>query len=170
MSARQPVRLPPIRGGSPARERGAVLVVALILLTVLTLLGVSALNSTSLEERMASNTQELYRTTLAAEAGLDLAFNDDETFDLAGCGDIGDEPSGKKACAADDVTVEDADATVSATVSYSSRFNGMSPPPMGSLYSATAFQAAHFDLRSEADRGELSAVVHGGAYQIAPKM
>jgi type IV pilus assembly protein PilX len=53
-----------------SRQRGAALVVALILLLVLTLLGVAALRTTTLEERMAANSQERNRAFHAAESGL----------------------------------------------------------------------------------------------------
>ena len=43
------------------RQSGAVLVIAMIMLLVLTLLGVTAMNTTSMQERMAANSQELNR-------------------------------------------------------------------------------------------------------------
>ena len=52
------------------RQSGAVLVVAMIMLLVLTLLGVTAMNTTSMQERMAANTQEYTRAFQAAETGL----------------------------------------------------------------------------------------------------
>lgn len=58
------------------RQRGTVLVVAMILLLVLTLLGVTALNTTSVEERMAYNSQEMTRAFQAAETGLSYGFLD----------------------------------------------------------------------------------------------
>jgi type IV pilus assembly protein PilX len=51
-------------------QRGAALVIALILLLVMTLLGVAALRTTTLEERMAANSQERNRAFHAAESGL----------------------------------------------------------------------------------------------------
>ncbi len=53
-----------------SRQRGAALVIALILLLVMTLLGVAALRTTTLEERMAANSQEHNRAFHAAESGL----------------------------------------------------------------------------------------------------
>ena len=47
---------------------------------------------------------------------------------------------------------------------------GWAPPRTGPLYSATSFQAAHFDFESLGTTGSSSTVtLHGGAYQIAPK-
>ncbi len=58
-------------GNSPAqRQRGVVLVVALIMLVVITLLGVSAMQVTSLEERMAGNMRDRSLAFQSAEAAL----------------------------------------------------------------------------------------------------
>ena len=58
---------------SPRRQSGAVLIVAMIILVILTLLGVTAMNTTSLQERIASNTQEQVHAFQAAETGLNQA-------------------------------------------------------------------------------------------------
>ena len=52
------------------RERGVVLVVSLIMLLVLTLLGVTAMQSTIMQERMAGNAREVSMAFQAAEAAL----------------------------------------------------------------------------------------------------
>lgn len=51
-------------------QSGAVLVVSLLILLVMTLLGVSALSTSSLEEKMASNLQDKALAFEAAEAAL----------------------------------------------------------------------------------------------------
>jgi type IV pilus assembly protein PilX len=53
-----------------ARERGVVLVVALVFLAVLTILGISAITSTSQEEKMARYTRDYNVALQAAEAAL----------------------------------------------------------------------------------------------------
>lgn len=53
-----------------ANQRGVVLVVALIMLLVITLLGVSAMQVTSLEERMAGNVRDRNLAFQSAEAAL----------------------------------------------------------------------------------------------------
>ena len=142
----------------PNRQRGAVLIVSLILLVVMTPLGVSSMNSTSLEEKMAANSQESTRAFQAAETGLSISFNDNDAYDLSGAYDP-------------------AEALISGTVSdradTESDFQGWSPPPAGSLYSATSFQAAHFNFNSIGRVGPASGTIevnlNAGAYQIAPK-
>lgn len=52
------------------QARGSVLIVALVILLVLTLLGISGMNTTTLQERMVGNLQEGLSSFQAAEAGL----------------------------------------------------------------------------------------------------
>lgn len=52
------------------RERGAALVVALVLLLLMTVLGVSAMRTTTLQERMAGNLRDNNLAFQSAEAGL----------------------------------------------------------------------------------------------------
>jgi hypothetical protein len=147
----------PLNSPERARQSGAVLIVAMILLVVLTLLGVTAMNTTSLQERIASNTQEQVHAFQAAETGLNQAFTDNLAFDITSTYTGGATPT-TFAGAAD-------------SASYEPTFLGFSPPPPGSLYSATSFQAAHFNFRATGiSASNLSIVINGGAYQIAPKM
>lgn len=53
-----------------AQQTGSVLVVALVILLILTLLGLSGMNTTILQERMAGNLQDMNSAFQAAEAGL----------------------------------------------------------------------------------------------------
>jgi type IV pilus assembly protein PilX len=57
----------------PASQRGAVLVVSLLLLLVMTLLGLGASQSTRLQERMAGNQRDLELAMQGAEASLRAA-------------------------------------------------------------------------------------------------
>jgi len=54
----------------PSKQQGAVLIVSLMLLIVLTMLGVSVINSTKLETRMAANSNELNHAFQVAEVGI----------------------------------------------------------------------------------------------------
>lgn len=100
----------PARGiPSLQRQRGVVLIVSLILLMVLTLIGVTAMQTSTLEERMAGNAWDKQRAFQAAEAALRAAENrldtsvrevEDNTDGLIGFGGelvtttLGDEPWG----------------------------------------------------------------------------
>lgn len=57
------------------KQQGAVLIVSLIILLVTTLLGVTAMQSTSLEMKMAKNVEERQRVFNAAEAALKRVEN-----------------------------------------------------------------------------------------------
>ena len=172
--------MPLVGAKGRSAQRGAVLLVALIILVVLTLLGVSTMNSTQLEEKMAANSQEATRAFHAAESGLSEAFNDNDAWDI----------SGSYEATVESPTANDSDAISAGQAGLGTTFLGFSPPPPGSLYSATSFQAANFDFQSDActdpdvtdndspsdgivdeclAQGALTVTVHGGAYQIAPK-
>ena len=58
----------------PQRQRGAALIVGLVLLMVLTVLGVSGMNTATLELTMASNAQYNQDAFQAAETGIDLVI------------------------------------------------------------------------------------------------
>lgn len=59
----------------PARQRGVALVMALVFLLLLTILGVAALNTTSLEEKMANNVKDRNLAFQSAESALAVAEN-----------------------------------------------------------------------------------------------
>ena len=142
---------------SRASQSGAVLIVAMIILVILTLLGVTAMNTTSLQERIASNTQEQVHAFQAAETGLNQAFADNLAYDISNTYTGGAVLTPIVAGSGD-------------SASYVPTFLGFSPPPPGSLYSATSFQAAHFNFRATGNSAtNLSIILNGGAYQIAPK-
>lgn len=58
------------------RQKGAVLVVSLIVLLVLTLMGIGGMNSSVMQERMASNAQNSNREFQAAESAIDSVMQD----------------------------------------------------------------------------------------------
>lgn len=56
--------------GKPARQKGAVLIFCLVFLAVLTMMGVSGMESTVLEERMSSNMHDYNLAIQSAESAL----------------------------------------------------------------------------------------------------
>jgi type IV pilus assembly protein PilX len=54
----------------PARQRGAVLIVSLLILLIMTMIGVSSLQSSATEEKMASNSRDRNVGFQSAEAAL----------------------------------------------------------------------------------------------------
>lgn len=67
----QPMKLQPAPNRMPSNsQQGAVLVIALIMLLAMTLIGVTGLSSTTMQERMAGNMREVNIAFQAAEAAL----------------------------------------------------------------------------------------------------
>jgi type IV pilus assembly protein PilX len=64
------------RGDLKNRQRGAVLIVALLFLVILTMLGVTAMTGTTMEQRMAGNTRDLAVALQSAEAAMRDARRD----------------------------------------------------------------------------------------------
>jgi hypothetical protein len=60
----------------PRHQRGAVLIFGMLLLLVMTIIGVTAMRSATLEERMAANESFVYQSMQAAESAIDLVARD----------------------------------------------------------------------------------------------
>lgn len=56
--------------GTPTRQGGAALIISLIFLLLMTLIGVTSMQTTTLQERMAGNSRDRNLALQAAEAGL----------------------------------------------------------------------------------------------------
>lgn len=74
----------------PRRQRGAILIVSLLLLLVMTVLALTASQTTRMQERMAGNARDMDMAFQSAEAGLRAA---EAELEVAGRGD----PSGRPA-------------------------------------------------------------------------
>lgn len=74
-----PARLHP-KPAAPGAQQGIALVMALVILLILTILGVSALRTTSLEQLMSGNIQEMTRALETADSGASKVMVDLVTF------------------------------------------------------------------------------------------
>ncbi len=148
---KQPISLPAC--AVHGRQRGAVLIVSLVLLVILTLLGVSMMNTTKLEERMASNTQEASQAFQGAETGLSQGYNNDNSWNI-------NATTSQTATA---IPGSSRSETSEYVVSY---ITSTGPPPG---YDVTQFQTAHFDFRSEGQNPTYSTILHGGGFQVFRK-
>ncbi len=63
------------RQGTGCREQGSVLVISLLILLIMSLLSITSLNNSVMEEKMAANTRNSLIAFQAAEAGLREAEN-----------------------------------------------------------------------------------------------
>jgi type IV pilus assembly protein PilX len=68
------------------RQHGAVLIVALLFLVILTLLGLTAMSGTTMEERMSGNSRDMNIALQAAEAALRDARRDINRLPINGAG------------------------------------------------------------------------------------
>lgn len=118
------------------QDRGVALVIALVFLVMLTILGVSVMNTASLEGRMAGNAQETNRAFHAAESAIDNALADKTFATLIHIGD------------ANSSTITYGGTNVTVVTTY------MSQPPPGrtsnrtSANSALHFGKSVFDMKS----------------------
>ncbi len=63
-----------------ANQRGMALIMALVILLILTILGVTAMTTSSLEEKMSGNIQEQNRAFHAAESGISKVVLDPNAY------------------------------------------------------------------------------------------
>lgn len=135
----------------PAHQRGTALIVALIMLLILTLLGVAAMGTSTLEEKMAANMQEGTRAFQAAESGLAKAASTTGALDL-------------NSTTTNNFAIDSGkggDAEVKTT------FLQFSKPKRGTGNS-TNWQVANFDQISTGSSGTGRSVVHQGIGQMVP--
>lgn len=152
----------PRLGGSVRRQRGAVLIVSLVMLVALTLIGLTSMNQSTMEERMSANMQRSVQAFQTAESSLKAAFADAETWDIAGMA--------PKSATVDKAKANDNEPTEAVTFEYGSEFQAWTPPPADSLWSPLNFQSAHFKLTGNSpDFDQLAVRVAAGAYQVVPK-
>jgi type IV pilus assembly protein PilX len=152
------------RAGLP-RQRGAALVVGLILLLVLTLLAISGMTTASLELQMAGNEQYQERAFQAADAGIEQAmaagvFNTNAQVgaynNVAAVNPVPDRGTGAQI-----TNCPDAGGADGQQCEYFMRFDlqaGQTAVPGGGYSIGTGFEAYHFiiDSYGVADRGAMS--------------
>ena len=126
--------------GGARHQRGVALVVALVVLLILTILGVSALVSTALEGLMAGNVQEQNRAHQAAETGIEAA--------LARAGDysavIGTPTTGSATVIGGSI----ASGGYNASANYSVTFQGQTDTPRDSRVSGQGVRVNRYMITS----------------------
>jgi hypothetical protein len=141
--------------GCPARQTGAVLVMSMVILVILTLLAISAMNTSLFQTKMAGNAQDLNRAFTAAESGLSNAANLGNAIDL--------NLQVKKSY----------DYDVGTHADVTSDWLSNTPPKRGSGYSAISYDSANFNLTSvgttTASLNTAKTELHQGLSQIINK-
>lgn len=145
-----------------ARQRGAVLVTALLLLLVLTVLGVAGLVTATLELRMAGNVQDHERAFAAAEHAIEqalLAADLDTSSSLA----APVKPDCRAAC-----TTPATEDPFDYSLYYDSGAAG-SPAPDGGHSLGAEMQAHHFIVEATGESGPGARSEHiQGFYILGP--
>lgn len=141
----------------PARQRGAALIVGLILLLVMTVLAVATMSTASLELAMASNTQSAQNAFQLAETGIDvhLARLDEEPELLVA------------AAGAPPVCTGPTDVPELGSYEACSRYTGEATPlPGSSAGVGTGFAAYHFVITSEGRAARGARAVHTQSFYL----
>jgi type II secretory pathway pseudopilin PulG len=149
-------------GGGSAQQRGAVLVAALLLLTVLTVLGVAGLVTAALELRMAGNVQQQELAFAAAEHAIEQAFL---TADLDTSSTPAEPlaPDCGGAC-----TVPATGDSFDYALYYDAGASG-TPPPDGGYSLGAGVQAHHFVIQAAGESGRGARAEHTqGFYVLGP--
>ncbi len=135
---------------SPAHQRGAALVVGLVLLLVMTLLGISGLTANTLDLAMSGNTQFSQDAFQAAESAIEAELQ------MGPLPDTNVARVGGPFSFANNVT-----ATATTT------FGATQMPPPG--YSLTEFQADHYTITSTGNSSKNANSLHlQGYYVVIP--
>ncbi|MEE9355515.1 MAG: PilX N-terminal domain-containing pilus assembly protein [Methylococcaceae bacterium] len=143
------------------QQQGAILIVSLFMLILLTLIGVSAMKTTALEEKMAGNLRQQDFAFQAADSCATRALKEGENFTFNKSWET----------AGSNIAMGSVAANNEAKYSSQRRFRMSTAPQRKSGYSAIKFQAAH-DEYSCMGNGPVNASVtlRQGVYQITPKL
>jgi type IV pilus assembly protein PilX len=146
-------------------QNGAVLITALVMLVILTLLGLSSISTTTMEERMAANNQEILRAFQAASSGLAMVFDDEDAFATNNTEETdgtGSDPFDKNA----NVGATGGGNPYAATTVYNSIYRQSTAPPRGSGWDSN-FAYYHFNLSATGSTNTgANTTIHAGAYQV----
>jgi len=150
-------------------QSGAALVTSLILLTVVTLLAITSMSTNTLEEKMASNSQEMNRAFQTAETGLAKILADDDAFNTTNSVDDNGTPFDPSDDIYDYTTTDSAVGPYTAETVYNAEFRQKTIPKRGTGWD-TSMAFYHFDLGSRGiTETGVSAEHHAGAYQVGKK-
>jgi len=67
----------------PAKQNGAVLVMSMLMLLIMTMIGVTTMNTATMEEKMSANSMNSNISLQASESAVDAALNDTNNLVLA---------------------------------------------------------------------------------------
>jgi hypothetical protein len=135
------------------RQNGAALITALVVLIILTLLAISTLSTSTMEERMAFNSQEINRSFQTADSGITIIFADPDALNTV-------------------VPYTGTETVGTSTVNYDSVFRESVPIDRSSnlsqMWEAGKYSKYYFDLNSSSQTvSGITTEIEGGAFQIS---
>ena len=147
----------------PTSQSGAVLFTALVLMVLMTLLAVTMMGNTAMDEKMAQNSQDKNRAFQAAETGIEMAIANSGTMNTSNQILADGTNSFSQGDAA---TLGTATTGYGVSVTYSSVFLQKTPVTRGSGFDSS-FANYWFELQSQArtDTGA-SSTVSLGMFQV----
>lgn len=133
---------------SPQKQTGVVLVMALVMLIVLTLIGITSMNNSTMEMKVSSNMKQRNMSFQAAQARLAFASSDDPSNPvnfLIAIPDLSDSSTWPvQTCNFEDGCVNGDGWTATADVSY----EGCSKAVGSSLEAGKGFSSRTFEIRA----------------------
>ncbi len=143
------------------KERGGALMVALVMIFMMSVMGISVMRESSLEKRMATNAVHKSTVLQAAESATEIALGDDQNLAAAFAGNGTKFP----------VQLPTAQNTNIATDAQII-FKGSGAPVGFSLGTGGGFQALRFEVRGRAQitTVQSKAQVAQGAYRTVPAL
>ena len=153
MSNKQVIRI-------PTSQSGAVLFTALVLMVLMTMLAVTMMGNTAMDEKMAQNSQDKNRAFQAAETGIEMAIANSGSMNTSN--QIEDGTGLSSFSQGDATTLGTAATGYGVSVTYSSVFLQKTPVTRGSGFDSS-FANYWFELQSKArtDTGAESTVSLG---------
>ncbi len=146
------------------RQRGAAFITALVMLVLVTILAMSSITRTTMDERMAANSQQVNQAFQAAETGLSLVWNDANAFSTQNT----QASDGTASDPFNPSAVQLGGSNGPDTV-YNSVYRQATIPPRGSGWDST-MAYYHFDLTATGKTASGATVVlHEGAYQVGKR-
>ena len=143
------------------RQSGTALLVAMVMIFMMSVLGITAMRESSLEKRMTTNSVHKSTTFQTAESATDIALNSPEKLSAAFNGN---------GVSHDIALPASINNEIKSTAEL--RFVGSGPPIGFSLGTGGGFQALRFVAEGTAaiDAVQSSSTVHQGAYRTVPAL
>ena len=138
----------------PESQSGAVLFTALVMMVLMTLLAVTMMGNTAIDEKMAQNSQEQNRAFQAAETGIEMALADVNVLKTShGFNDDGTRTDGSvvtnSSADGDEQIFSGGTDGYSVDIEYSSVFLQKTPVARGSGFDSS-FANYWFEIQSKA--------------------